>query len=72
MEKLKAFILSVYLKLQYFIIVYLNAIEKASKWIVNTVLRVDLLNDQSSKIITTTIYILLHIIILSIFSYFIF
>ena len=72
MEKLKAFILSVYLKLQYFIIVYLNAIEKASKWIVNTVLRVDLLNDQSSKIITTTIYILLHMIILSIFSYFIF
>jgi len=72
MEKLKTFILSVYLKLQYFIIVYLNAIEKASKWIVNTVLRVDLLNDQSSKIITTTIYILLHIIILSIFSYFIF
>jgi len=72
MEKLKAFILSVYLKLQYFIIVYLNAIEKTSKWIVNTVLRVDLLNDQSSKIITTTIYILLHMIILSIFFYFIF
>jgi len=72
MEKLKAFILSVYLKLQYFIIVYLNAIEKASKWIVNTVLRVDLLNDQSSKIITTTIYILLHITILSMLCYIIF
>jgi hypothetical protein len=72
MEKLKTIILSVYLKLQYFIVVYLNAIEKASKWIVNTVLRVDLLDEQSSKFITTIIYILLHITILSIFSYFIF
>jgi len=65
MEKLKAFILSVYLKLQYFIIVYLNAIEKASKWIVATILRVDLLDEQSSRIITTSIYILIHITILS-------
>jgi hypothetical protein len=72
MEKLKAFILSVYLKTQYFIIVYLNAIEKASKWIVVTILRVDLLDEQSSRFITTTIYILLHITILSIFCYFIF
>jgi hypothetical protein len=72
MEKLKTIILSVYLKLQYFIVVYLNAIEKASKWIVTTVLRVDLLDEQSSKFITTIIYILLHITILSIFSYFIF
>jgi hypothetical protein len=72
MEKLKTFILSVYLKLQYFIVVYLNYIEKTSKWIVATVLRVDLLDEQSSKFITTTIYILLHIIILSILCYFIF
>ena len=72
MEKLKAFILSVYLKLQYVIIVYLNAIEHASKWIVATILRVDLLNDQSSKIITTSIYILIHITILSMLCYIIF
>ena len=72
MEKLKTFILSVYLKLQYFIVVYLNYIEKTSKWIVATVLRVDLLDEQSSKIITTFIYILLHITILSILCYFIF
>jgi hypothetical protein len=72
MEKLKTFILSVYLKLQYFIIVYLNAVEKASKWIVATVLRVDLLDEQSSRFITTTIYILLHITILSMLCYIIF
>ena len=72
MEKLKTFILSVYLKLQYIIVVYLNAIEKASKWIVATILRVDLLNDQSSKIITTSIYILIHITILSMLCYIIF
>ena len=72
MEKLKSFILSVYLKTQYFIVVYLNAIEHASKWIVATVLRVDLLDEQSSRFITTTIYILLHITILSILCYFIF
>ena len=72
MEKLKSFILSVYLKTQYFIVVYLNAIEHASKWIVVTVLRVDLLDEQSSRFITTTIYILLHITILSILCYFIF
>jgi len=72
MEKLKAVILSVYLKLQYAIIVYLDAIEKTSKWIVATILRVDLLNEQSSRFITTTIYILLHITILSILCYFIF
>jgi hypothetical protein len=72
MEKLKAFILSVYLKLQYVIIVYLNEIEKASKWIVATILRVDLLDEQSSRFITTTIYILLHITILSMLCYIIF
>jgi hypothetical protein len=72
MEKLKAVILSIYLKLQYAIIVYLDAIEKASKWIVATILRVDLLNDQSSKIITTSIYILIHITILSMLCYIIF
>jgi hypothetical protein len=72
MEKLKTFILSVYLKLQYFIVVYLNYIEKTSKWIVATVLRVDLLDEQSSRIITTSIYILLHITILSMLCYIIF
>jgi len=72
MEKLKTIFWAVYLKVPYYIIKYLDAIEKASKWIVATVLRVDLLDEQSSKIITTSIYILLHIIILSIFSYFIF
>jgi len=72
MEKLKTFILSVYLKIQYYIVVYLNAIEHASKWIIATILRVDLLDEQSSRFITTTIYILLHITILSILCYFIF
>jgi hypothetical protein len=72
MEKLKTFILSVYLKLQYFIVVYLNAIEKASKWIVATILRVDLLDEQSSRFITTSIYILIHITILSMLCYIIF
>jgi hypothetical protein len=72
MEKLKTFILAAYLKAQYYILVYLNAIENASKWIVATVLRVDLLDEQSSRIITTSIYILLHITILSILCYFIF
>jgi hypothetical protein len=72
MEKLKNFILDVYLKAQYYIIIYLNAVENASKWIVATVLRVDLLDEQSSRIITTSIYILLHITILSILCYIIF
>jgi hypothetical protein len=72
MEKLMAVILSVYLKVQYVILVYLNAIEKASKWIVTTVLRVDLLDEQSSKITTTSIYILLHIIITIVLCYIIF
>jgi hypothetical protein len=72
MEKLKTFILTAYLKTQYYILVYLNAIEHASKWIVATILRVDLLDEQSSRFITTTIYILLHIIILSILCYLIF
>jgi len=72
MEKLKTFILTAYLKAQYYILVYLNAIENASKWIVATILRVDLLDEQSSRIITTSIYILLHITILSIICYFIF
>ena len=72
MEKLKTFIIAAYLKAQYYILVYLNAIEKASKWIVATILRVDLLDEQSSRMITTSIYILLHIIILSIICYFIF
>jgi len=72
MKKLKAFILSVYLKTQYFIIVYLNAIEKTSKWIVATILRVDLLDEQSSRFITTSIYILIHITILSMLCYIIF
>ena len=72
MEKLKTFILTAYLKAQYYILVYLNAIENASKWIVATVLRVDLLDEQSSRIITTSIYILLHITILSIICYIIF
>jgi hypothetical protein len=72
MEKLKTFILAAYLKAQYYILVYLNAIENASKWIVVTVLRVDLLDEQSSRIITTSIYILLHITILSILCYIIF
>jgi hypothetical protein len=72
MEKLKAIILSVYLKIQYYILVYLNAIENASKWIVATILRVDLLDEQSSRIITTSIYILLHITILSMLCYIIF
>jgi hypothetical protein len=72
MEKLMAVILSVYLKVQYVILVYLNAIEKASKWIVATVLRVDLLNEQSSRITTTSIYILLHIIITIVLCYIIF
>lgn len=72
MEKLKTFILAAYLKAQYYILVYLNAIENASKWIVATVLRVDLLDEQSSRIITTSIYILLHITILSILCYIIF
>ena len=67
-----AVILSVYLKVQYVILVYLNAIEKASKWIVATVLRVDLLNEQSSRITTTSIYILLHIIITIVLCYIIF
>ena len=67
-----AVILSVYLKVQYVILVYLNAIEKASKWIVTTVLRVDLLDEQSSKITTTSIYILLHIIITIVLCYIIF
>jgi len=72
MEKLKNFILDVYLKTQYYIITYLNAVENASKWIVATVLRVDLLDEQSSRVITTSIYILLHITILSILCYIIF
>ena len=72
MEKLMAVILSVYLKVQYVILVYLNAIEKASKWIVATVLRVDLLDEQSSRITTTSIYILLHIIITIVLCYIIF
>ena len=72
MEKLKAFILSVYLNTQYYIIVYLNAIEHSSKWIVTTIFRVDLLDEKSFKFITTTIYILLHMIILSIFFHFVF
>ena len=72
MEKLKTFIIAAYLKAQYYILVYLNAIENASKWIVATVLRVDLLDEQSSRIITTSIYILLHITILSIICYIIF
>jgi len=72
MEKLKTIFWAVYLKVPYYIIKYLDAIEKASKWIVATVLRVDLLDEQSSKIITTSIYILLHITILSIICYFIF
>ena len=72
MEKLKTFIIAAYLKAQYYIITYLNAVENASKWIVATVLRVDLLDEQSSRIITTSIYILLHITILSILCYIIF
>jgi hypothetical protein len=72
MEKLKNFILDVYLKAQYYIIIYLNAVENASKWIVATVLKVDLLDEQSSRIITTSIYILLHITILSMLCYIIF
>ena len=72
MEKLKTIFWAVYLKVPYYIIKYLDAIEKASKWIVATVLRVDLLDEQSSRIITTSIYILLHITILSIICYFIF
>jgi len=72
MEKLKNFILDVYLKAQYYIIIYLNAVENASKWIVATVLRVDLLDEQSSRVITTSIYILLHITILSMLCYIIF
>ena len=72
MEKLKTFIIAAYLKAQYYILAYLNAIEKASKWIVATILRVDLLDEQSSRTITTSIYILLHITILSIICYFIF
>jgi hypothetical protein len=72
MEKLKTFIIAAYLKAQYYIITYLNAVENASKWIVATVLRVDLLDEQSSRVITTSIYILLHITILSILCYIIF
>ena len=72
MEKLKTIFWAVYLKVPYYIIKYLDAIEKTSKWIVATVLRVDLLDEQSSKIITTFIYILLHVTILSIICYFIF
>ena len=72
MEKLKNFILAAYLKAQYYILIYLNAVENASKWIVATILRVDLLDEQSSRIITTSIYILLHITILSILCYIIF
>jgi hypothetical protein len=72
MEKLKTFIIAAYLKAQYYIITYLNAVENASKWIVATILRVDLLDEQSSRIITTSIYILLHITILSILCYIIF
>jgi|APFre7841882630_1041343.scaffolds.fasta_scaffold08325_2 hypothetical protein len=72
MEKLKTFIIAAYLKAQYYIITYLNAVENASKWIVATVLRVDLLDEQSSRIITTSIYILLHITILSMLCYIIF
>ena len=71
-KKINAFIIEAYLKAQYFIITYLNAIEKASKWIVATILRVDLLDEQSSRFITTAIYIMLHITILSILCYFIF
>ena len=72
MEKIKTFIIAAYLKAQYYIITYLNAVENASKWIVATVLRVDLLDEQSSRIITTSIYILLHITILSMLCYIIF
>jgi len=72
MEKLKTIFWAVYLKVPYYIIKYLDAIEKASKWVVVTILRVDLLDEQSSRIITTSIYILLHITILSIICYFIF
>jgi hypothetical protein len=72
MEKLKTFIIAAYLKAQYYIITYLNAVENASKWIVATVLRVDLLDEQSSRVITTSIYILLHITILSMLCYIIF
>jgi len=72
MEKLKTFIIATYLKAQYYIIAYLNAVENASKWIVATVLRVDLLDERSSRMITTSIYILLHITILSILCYIIF
>jgi hypothetical protein len=72
MEKLKTFIIAAYLKAQYYITTYLNAVENASKWIVATILRVDLLDEQSSRIITTSIYILLHITILSMLCYIIF
>jgi hypothetical protein len=72
MEKLKTFIVAAYLKAQYYILIYLNAIENASKWIVATILRVDLLDERSSRMITTSIYILLHITILSILCYIIF
>jgi len=72
MEKLKAIFWAVYLKAPYYIIKYLNFIENVSKWIVVTVLRVDLLDEQSSRIITTSIYILLHITILSMLCYIIF
>jgi hypothetical protein len=72
MEKLKTFIIAAYLKAQYYILIYLNAIENASKWIVATILRVDLLDERSSRMITTSIYILLHITILSILCYIIF
>jgi hypothetical protein len=72
MEKLKTIFWAVYLKAPYYIIKYLNFIENVSKWIVVTVLRVDLLDEQSSKIITTSIYILIHITILSMLCYIIF
>jgi hypothetical protein len=72
MEKLKTIFWAVYLKAPYYIIKYLNFIENVSKWIVVTVLRVDLLDEQFSKIITTSIYILIHITILSMLCYIIF
>ena len=69
MEKIKTLSLLAYTKAQYFILIYLNAIERLAKLIVVNIFRVDLVNEH---LITTTVYILLNIIILSLFCYLLF
>jgi hypothetical protein len=72
MEKLKTFLIAIYLKSHSILTVYLNIIEKIANLIAGLLVKFKIVDEQSASLTTTITYIVLHIVILSIICFFIF